>query len=169
MGGGTAFVIRSICQATGLSPRGRGNLAEPRPSRPTNGSIPAWAGEPRERTGWGRRTGVYPRVGGGTLGGRSGARNTQGLSPRGRGNPPRTAPSRRRSGSIPAWAGEPHADTTHEGQGTVYPRVGGGTLSAKQPGHSAEGLSPRGRGNQPNPPGFHGGQGSIPAWAGEPG
>ena len=52
-------------------------------------------------------------------------------------------------GSIPAWAGEPFASlrpfTRH--LWPVYPRVGGGTICAPAQDHSAEGLSPRGRGN----------------------
>ena len=70
--------------------------------------------------------------------------------------------------SIPAWAGEPdlHLDTLYWHR--VYPRVGGGTDNHGWALIYVQGLSPRGRGNlgAQLPVGL--GDGSIPAWAGEP-
>ena len=48
----------------GLSPRGRGNLAQQSESVAQEGSIPAWAGEPLEEAGYSLEQRVYPRVGG---------------------------------------------------------------------------------------------------------
>ncbi|CAH2603738.1 protein of unknown function [Rhodovastum atsumiense] len=52
-------------------------------------------------------TGVHPRVGGGALRGVTDHFRELGPSPRGRGSPPLPAVRALRSGSIPAWAGEP--------------------------------------------------------------
>ena len=111
---------------------------------------------------------VYPRVGGGTTRRAGPTSATRGLSPRGRGNRPagtkRPAPAR----SIPAWAGEPGHRAGGHGHAKVYPRVGGGTPRERVKGHPATGLSPRGRGNRQRPGQCPAGNGSIPAWAGEP-
>ena len=93
----------------GLSPRVRGNPH----IHPHTGirlrSIPACAGEPRSepRPHW--PSGVYPRVCGGTVTPSVAVVIVMGLSPRVRGNPPSPCPTGRRSGSIPACAGEPSA------------------------------------------------------------
>ena len=115
-----------------------------------------------------RHTSVYPRVGGGTAAAGSIANIGNGLSPRGRGN--RRSPARfgSRSGSIPAWAGEPHGDGGRPGDRRVYPRVGGGTAAALSIANIGNGLSPRGRGNHLQLQVVAVRDGSIPAWAGEP-
>ena len=93
---------------------------------------------------------------------------SDGLSPRGRGNPTDSRRRPRGARSIPAWAGEPVRDNSQLQARGVYPRVGGGTPQVKLPVPLAIGLSPRGRGNlSPSYPGISC-QGSIPAWAGEP-
>ena len=89
---------------------------------------------------------VYPRVDGGT-----GDCHLEvvgiGLSPRGRGNPSTTLHQYLKSGSIPAWTGEPVAIVGIVTLiGGVYPRVDGGTVSQPVAGR----------------------RGSIPAWTGEP-
>ena len=71
----------------GLSPRGRGNPYNPVDDGQNEGSIPAWAGEPKAYALGNAHHMVYPRVGGGTC--------HVMLAP--------GALSR----SIPAWAGEP--------------------------------------------------------------
>ena len=111
---------------------------------------------------------VYPRVGGGTSAKGLSPWLLTGLSPRGRGNRPKAVTHPLGCRSIPAWAGEPAPRTNRGASCAVYPRVGGGTGCAgclKGPG---DGLSPRGRGNLALRVGGRGGQGSIPAWAGEP-
>ena len=149
-------------------PRGRGNpnadMSEPYYWR----SIPAWAGEPRINPRLGRWRGVYPRVGGGTLRYLSVPTFSQGLSPRGRGNPTNSEGSDDWTGSIPAWAGEPGKARPFSPMGWVYPRVGGGTATWKHGSRPPNGLSPRGRGNLRRFVFSLARERSIPAWAGEP-
>ena len=70
--------------------------------------------------------------------------------------------------SIPACAGEPYKDSPLCTAYTVYPRVCGGTYSAKRRGVLEDGLSPRVRGNPGDKWSGSMGVGSIPACAGEP-
>ena len=70
----------------GLSPRVRGNLGRPRTREPAGRSIPACAGEPVPAFGHRGRTGVYPRVCGGTPKRDRAEYMRKGLSPRVRGN-----------------------------------------------------------------------------------
>ena len=127
VGGGTDVGGAQQPEATGLSPRGRGNQSWP-PSSPfsvglsprgrgnrtpnrvdilLSRSIPAWAGEPRWQFERPTLTQVYPRVGGGTHQFFSPTRFVLGLSPRGRGNQREEPAAYCRLRSIPAWAGEP--------------------------------------------------------------
>ena len=168
MGGGTEFDNLPEYQPDGLSPRGRGNLRR-RPLRDsTNGSIPAWAGEPPPSTPHVAGLRVYPRVGGGTSAGDPVTPRNGGLSPRGRGNPSIRQLYERRSGSIPAWAGEPISLRRPAPPLILYPRVGGGTDAAGCMPWLFRGLSPRGRGNQSAKELTIDLYRSIPAWAGEP-
>ena len=86
VGGATTIMKIFISGTAGLSPRGRGNLANVGLLESLLGSIPAWAGQP----GLPRRSAiisaVYPRVGGATWQMRRRLAVTTGLSPRGRGN-----------------------------------------------------------------------------------
>ena len=152
----------------GLSPRGRGNLLV-HPGKPAGeGSIPAWAGEPRPGAAAAAPQAVYPRVGGGTPSVAVDLVTGYGLSPRGRGNHDVLYPSSGVRRSIPAWAGEPVDPLVEQEQREVYPRVGGGTNWDKGQQYWPYGLSPRGRGN---PTRYSSDQlvtRSIPAWAGEP-
>ena len=156
----------------GLSPRGRGNPGRrcrlPPPGRAYGGSIPAWAGEPGQPHHINRLAQVYPRVGGGTPSLWRVVPLHPGLSPRGRGNRYAHARAYRRLRSIPAWAGEPLSTGRRRRASTVYPRVGGGTLAVLADSNTAEGLSPRGRGNHGAALRSGNRQRSIPAWAGEP-
>ena len=168
VGGETYGAVGGRRPETGLSPRGRGNLARAQHAAGDVGSIPAWAGKPpgAPRPSRGRR--VYPRVGGETSGMVAPTSRPRGLSPRGRGNhahrKPRFFPRR----SIPAWAGKPRLPSPKTASGTVYPRVGGETLLHHQPRLAVLGLSPRGRGNLPFSRTQTGMARSIPAWAGKP-
>ena len=166
--GGTAVRAVRINLKEGLSPRARGNLPGGHPRGTGRGSIPACAGEPRLIENPEPRTGVYPRVRGGTGCQDTVAHCRKGLSPRARGNPRRSGNSGLPDGSIPACAGEPDKSSASRGLNRVYPRVRGVTASTPRPASSPAGLSPRARGNPPFPaprPDF---EGSIPACAGEP-
>ena len=132
------------------------------------GSIPACAGEPDADGGGGGGGLVYPRVCGGTEGGTSDGTTLWGLSPRVRGNHSQSADRPRRTGSIPACAGEPGQRTPVPPGQRVYPRVCGGTAPGDDVLPEVQGLSPRVRGNRQGrgPPRLA--VGSIPACAGEP-
>ncbi len=127
VGGGTLPLIRSATGDQGPSPRGRGNRTYEYAYPPNGRTIPAWAGEPNHVAPRRQFARDHPRVGGGTPWMPLTPGLMLGPSPRGRGNHPAFAPSSRRSGTIPAWAGEPSAvrqRLMHEGD---HPRVGGGT------------------------------------------
>ena len=110
MGGGTPSPSSERPSTSGLSPRGRGNPCDGDEPGVHSGSIPAWAGEPASIIWTGDDGTVYPRVGGGTFFRGIGSHATQGLSPRGRGNPILNLVLMFVPGSIPAWAGEPRLD-----------------------------------------------------------
>src|SRR5690606_39950601 len=73
-----------------------------------------------------------------------------------------------RTGSIPAYAGEPNALGLRQGHRRVYPRVCGGAIVGLALGRFRQGLSPRMRGSPPTATGGADKRGSIPAYAGEP-
>ena len=146
----------------------RGNR-KPDPNRtPVSGSIPAYAGEPLNDAKPKTLSTVYPRVCGGTLGGRPSALRTHGLSPRMRGNHAVSVSAAAQEWSIPAYAGEPPAYSTPCAMARVYPRVCGGTPSQRRFAASHPGLSPRMRGNRHCAASSSSAKGSIPAYAGEP-
>ncbi len=152
----------------GLSPRARGN---PRLSQPTHRSvrsIPACAGESLIMPSLSSAIQVYPRVRGGipevpprratTRGLSPRARGNRrsvepcqsslsGLSPRARGNPNLLTVGPISTGSIPACAGESGSARRQSWYAKVYPRVRGGINMRTALTISAEGLSPRARGN----------------------
>ena len=168
MDGGTGHAWLIARLTNGLSPRGRGNRAMGCGRGPDVRSIPAWTGEPRGGYGFGRWPGVYPRVDGGTLTSNVTANSIKGLSPRGRGNRFVSQPNSDRMRSIPAWTGEPRLSLPFPKANGVYPRVDGGTDLSDTPEWLATGLSPRGRGNRGGDASDPDGDGSIPAWTGEP-
>ena len=187
--GGTHAVLRVIQADVGLSPRVRGNHEYARPGACGAWSIPACAGEPMTGPPRLAKSGVYPRVCGGTD-----VRNLAhywfaGLSPRVRGNRLKVTSFIVSSGSIPACAGEPAPGSNPRRQKRVYPRVCGGTgkriwaecaavglsprVRGNHVGHDGaggpgRGLSPRVRGNPHAPANRNRREGSIPACAGEP-
>ena len=73
-------------QATGLSPRMRGNRRQARRAGAGRGSIPAHAGQPKSNGRCIVRPGVYPRACGATFMSSNSVLDFQGLSPRMRGN-----------------------------------------------------------------------------------
>ena len=131
---------------------------------------------------------TYPRACGGTCGENLLTCSCEGLSPRLRGNLPRSGQWGDQKGSIPAPAGEPVGDSGPHGVPTVYPRACGeplpshasnrasrvypracgGTSTSRLKAGRKPGLSPRLRGNlQVLPVSFPRFR-SIPAPAGEP-
>ena len=166
--GGTPSLGDRLLPFAGLSPRVRGNHLRQHVRLRHAGSIPACAGEPTPAAAcwWGE--GVYPRVCGGTASIASCSCCLMGLSPRVRGNHLFTRHCGRGKGSIPACAGEPEGWGCAWRRSRVYPRVCGGTSTARVRGSCVRGLSPRVRGNRDRhyPPMHY--AGSIPACAGEP-
>ncbi len=132
-------------------------------------SIPACAGEPSSIVGFGSGDRVYPRVCGGTRRDAGRHLGLHGLSPRVRGNLPKSYPIVINRRSIPACAGEPLATTYWSKSGTVYPRVCGGTRRSQSRCSRISGLSPRVRGNRSVVTLLSRLMRSIPACAGEPG
>ena len=166
--GGTGQPVGHRIGIVGLSPRMRGNLSSMADISVNAGSIPAYAGEPPLDGQVGDVGKVYPRVCGGTFdidipGGFRG-----GLSPRMRGNPIHRAKHRRTYRSIPAYAGEPKAQTMPSIHFAVYPRVCGGTSRHCHHAINDCGLSPRMRGNPGHCRRSESAGRSIPAYAGEP-
>ena len=74
-------------------------------------------------------------------------RRVYGPSPRGRGNPARTAAPAACRRSIPAWAGKPSSRSSWPRTLRVHPRVGGETYFGCRMSTLSSGPSPRGRGN----------------------
>ena len=106
-GGGTARTIHVALNGRGLSPRGRGNQILLCGSALPLRTIPARAGEPVSVSPAYRVAWDYPRAGGGTFVPAHREEALGGLSPRGRGNLRQDGAAPRRSGTIPARAGEP--------------------------------------------------------------
>ncbi len=93
----------------------------------SDGTIPAWAGEPVNIAGANPGVRDHPRVGGGTAQVTLKPWLIYGPSPRGRGNRALTPALQAASGTIPAWAGEPPSPEAVIWNGWDHPRVGGGT------------------------------------------
>ena len=125
--GGTPEDYLAIWNRYGLSPRARGNPAPACAAPSPPGSIPACTGEPVP--GFRRRASprVYPRVHGGTRHALPGGPVRPGLSPRARGNLPRSTRTAKSARSIPACTGEPAMLGNISLKELVYPRVHGGT------------------------------------------
>ena len=166
--GGTLPIDLRYRYPQGLSPRVRGNHWQEIDSGQRIRSIPACAGEPRCGKCPASRGRVYPRVCGGTRQVSVQRRMRPGLSPRVRGNHLKAIILPVTGGSIPACAGEPIAGPIQQARYTVYPRVCGGTAAAMSRRTSADGLSPRVRGNQTAAAVAAAAFRSIPACAGEP-
>ena len=168
MCGGTGFLTFPGLNPTGLSPHVRGNRSPISAIGVGHGSIPACAGEPPGAGGGISENRVYPRMCGGTGFGRTFHAPIEGLSPHVRGNRDGLRAHSRRTGSIPACAGEPKTPGQLARRYKVYPRMCGGTARIDISGQDAEGLSPHVRGNHAGCEGLLMPPGSIPACAGEP-
>ena len=166
--GGTETSQPLNSRATGLSPRVRGNPMATSWNLLGLRSIPARAGEPVPFVTPATATEVYPRACGGTDDATWRDIDSQGLSPRVRGNLTITTITVARAGSIPARAGEPVPMYPRRIPARVYPRACGGTQELPRLPLRSEGLSPRVRGNLNSPLGDDLLIRSIPARAGEP-
>ena len=113
--------------AARLSPRMRGNQPDGVAECPAPASIPAYAGEPAEKTLMYANDTVYPRVCGGTAAIRERMSQACSLSPRMRGNRIQSRIAIMSHQSIPAYAGEPLRRSIAAILRPVYPRVGGET------------------------------------------
>ena len=107
VGGETRDLISSDRRFSGPSPRGRGNRVLGLVDEHDVGTIPAWAGKPRNFRAIVVTLGDHPRVGGET-----GERvhlivMIKGPSPRGRGNRAPVRWPEEQTRTIPAWAGKP--------------------------------------------------------------
>ena len=166
--GGTSLAQTEIDPHSGLSPRVRGNPPGCAGAGIPGRSIPACTGEPWVRAGVWCKSGVYPRVYGGTRCFAQQANPRRGLSPRVRGNRTWNAIGTNAWRSIPACTGEPRAHRPPVGTCSVYPRVYGGTVPDGLNRNDMAGLSPRVRGNRWRPARPPAPSGSIPACTGEP-
>ena len=168
VGGETTEGASRSTAIEGPSPRGRGNRDDSDRVRRRSGSIPAWAGKPRQGLSCRARGQVHPRVGGETPDLWFRVIHDTGPSPRGRGNHPAQNDGGRSGRSIPAWAGKPTTRPRRMVTRRVHPRVGGETAQKELNLRVDEGPSPRGRGNLRPVDHQHPAGGSIPAWAGKP-
>ena len=166
--GGTEHSHCVVTHSAGLSPRVRGNLPRNAYHRSRVGSIPARAGEPSSERLPPVTCRVYPRACGGTHACSAERNDTAGLSPRVRGNHQGRKEQGSSMRSIPARAGEPWRPGLPALPRGVYPRACGGTARVPRYRKTANGLSPRVRGNRLLPRGQERKNGSIPARAGEP-
>lgn len=91
----------------GRSPRTRGSLTPPLAMASIEGSIPANAGDPRQRPEQIEQFRVNPRACGGASSSMPSNHKPRGQSPRMRGSPERAIKHLLNEGSIPAHAGEP--------------------------------------------------------------
>ena len=151
----------------GLSPHGRGKLTRWSMRAGLGRSIPARAGETASCQTPPPPSQVYPRTGGGNVGGGTHLLWQRGLSPHGRGKRHDAGAADGGRRSIPARAGETRGPRRGRWDGRVYPRTGGGNSDISGVFLPVLGLSPHGRGKHclVTRPGLAGG--SIPARAGE--
>jgi len=165
--GGSTDTFSRCFNSTGLSPRARGKPPAGGVPSMLAGSIPAGAGEARNRTCKQGITRVYPRGRGGSRPQLFMAFCKSGLSPRARGK--QHGISRRLGipGSIPAGAGEAQCWWLCRQVDTVYPRGRGGSDKKEALKCLKHGLSPRARGKPDRDIVLAADQGSIPAGAGE--
>ena len=158
----------AIDREMGLSPLTRGNRASMDGQLPSDGPIPAHAGEPHSRSGCSALTRAYPRSRGGTLTRWLRFGSPVGLSPLTRGNRAHLVQRCLGHGPIPAHAGEPKSGSGARKTCGAYPRSRGGTKLSNITRMDKRGLSPLTRGNLAGVPQHARRGGPIPAHAGEP-
>ena len=156
------------CLCRGLSPRMRGNHLRESTGDAHIRPIPAHAGKPSATSSSRDMGRAYPRACGETDKNLRRLWQKKGLSPRMRGNQiaEQTAPMP--VGPIPAHAGKPGNKKTRQSAARAYPRACGETSLTREGVKSAEGLSPRMRGNHLPKRTDSYPLGPIPAHAGKP-
>ncbi len=166
--GATPTIATPKDGCAGPSPLTRGNLARRSGRHAEAGSIPAHAGQPGGRAGNHRLQGVHPRSRGATQKSTGLPVFYQGPSPLTRGNQLGTASRTPTGGSIPAHAGQPTPCIARCRPCRVHPRSRGATQCHPGFRDALQGPSPLTRGNRERRARDHGGDGSIPAHAGQP-
>ena len=127
--GGAASIVVWLSSGVGLSPPTRGSHEVIERHDPSQGSIPAHAGEPAGLRVSPVSCSVYPRPRGGALDGLVNFRRIAGLSPPTRGSRSCMGLSCGSQGSIPAHAGEPLYEDPAIRLFRVYPRPRGGAVA----------------------------------------
>ena len=125
VGGEHATFTDGLLPVKGSSPRGRGTRGLSRGSPPGDGIIPAWAGNTHPPATPSPRPRDHPRVGGEHSITGVTTLMIVGSSPRGRGTRHPRSRRRRRSGIIPAWAGNTTSKPARARRSRDHPRVGG--------------------------------------------
>ena len=150
----------------GSSPRMRGTHLREHGARHHEGIIPAYAGNTCRCRTVRQSSGDHPRVCGEHV--RSGGRrmDRRGSSPRMRGTPNRTRCAARRSGIIPAYAGNTLLPWYPFGERGDHPRVCGEHYDPTRHGFTSVGSSPRMRGTLTKLLGKGATRRIIPAYAG---
>ena len=133
----------------GRSPHARGRPSLLGAGRHNPRSIPACAGEAQAKAGQTTSVRVDPRMRGGGGSSVITRQTVPGRSPHARGRPGWSIPGVKRSGSIPACAGEAMAAATLPDWIRVDPRMRGGGITAKRPSGRVGGRSPHARGRRP--------------------
>ena len=166
--GATVHGLFSFSEQSGLSPRVRGNPEASVFSGPSEGPIPACAGQPVYYDRVSALNAAYPRVCGATFFVWNEQSCREGLSPRVRGNQGHGHQHAALRGPIPACAGQPNGNKMLRFPDRAYPRVCGATGCCQGSSCQIQGLSPRVRGNPFRATDKETGEGPIPACAGQP-
>ena len=151
---------------TGSSPRMRGTLLHHALALASGGIIPAYAGNTCETCEGSSDGGDHPRVCGEHAMVSATALAVRGSSPRMRGTQSRCRPCMRRTGIIPAYAGNTPQAERPEPTRRDHPRVCGEHGVVREPICRKTGSSPRMRGTRTPAPAQTEDTGIIPAYAG---
>ena len=165
-----ATVMGALCYSGrgGLSPLARGNRFLLVGVAGDQGPIPARAGQPGIGFAHLSLSRAYPRSRGATRRPAAPLQRREGLSPLARGNRSRRPPTARRTGPIPARAGQPSISPSCPASNRAYPRSRGATGERAAQIAAFVGLSPLARGNPAGLMYTLTTLGPIPARAGQP-
>ena len=166
--GETGVVPPGTESVRGRSPRARGNRRLHEPIAEDLGPIPADAGKPAAGPGAATPCRADPRGRGENALTIDSLGLTQGRSPRTRGTVPAFSSEDYQMRPIPADAGKTHSPSSPISSTAADPRGRGETSTRYEAIESAEGRSPRTRGNRRRSLQDPAGPGPIPAGAGKP-